>query len=78
MSDINKLTRGLDFFNEYQKDLNSDSKSNTIRPVSPVVDVQGNYEEIERTAEFLDRMGTLDCLENTVNISQKEIVLIEN
>ena len=53
----------MDFFQEPQKETNSDSKTVT----KPIIDPQSNYEEIAMTAEFLDRMGELDILESTVS-----------
>ena len=70
LTDVNKLTRSLDFFQEPIRDLNLDPRS------SPDVidEAQKNkINDVAKMAEFLDRMGTLDIVETSVFYLAKKL-----
>jgi len=63
LTDVNKLTRSLDFFQEPIRDLNLDPRSTP----KVIDDVQKNkINDVTKMAEFLDRMGTLDIVETSI------------
>lgn len=63
LTEVNKLTRSLDFFQEPIRDLNLDPRS-TQQMIAE--SQKTKISEVAKMADFLDRMGTLDIVETTV------------
>ena len=63
LTQINKLTRGLDFFQEPIRETALNPETNQPMLIEYT---NTSIQEVSQMAEFLDRMGTLDIVETTI------------